>query len=237
MKKNLPTYYFFYGLLFKISLCVALILSTSAYAQSKDKLYSFKWKNTTILDAFKQIESQGQVHFSYNPLDLNVNARFDLNIEKQKINDVLDAISKKVSIKYQINGQTIMIQSYKPVVVKVEFTITGTVTDEKNIPIPGVSVINATANKTVSTNESGKFSIAANKGDIIRFRMMGFQQTGIVASESQKNITVVLKEESLELKETVVTALGIKREERSLGYAVSEVNGEGLKKSKRNKRN
>ena len=232
MKKNLPTYYFFYGLLFKISLCVVLILSTSAYAQSKDKLYSFKWKNTTILDAFKQIERQGQVHFSYNPLDLNVNTRFDLNIEKQKINDVLDAISKKVTIKYQINGQSIMIQSYKPASVKIEFALTGTVTDEKNIPIPGVSVVNTTTNKTVSSTESGKFSIPANKGDIIRFKMMGFQETGIVANESQKSITVVMKEGALELKETVVTALGIKREERSLGYAVSEVKGESLKKAR-----
>jgi hypothetical protein len=84
MKKNLPPYYFFYGLLLKACLSFILIISLSGYAQSKDKRYSFNWKNTTVLSAFKQIEGEAGVHFSYNPLDLNVNARIDLKIEKTK---------------------------------------------------------------------------------------------------------------------------------------------------------
>ncbi|TKC61211.1 SusC/RagA family TonB-linked outer membrane protein [Pedobacter hiemivivus] len=232
MKRSLPTYYFFYGLLCKACLCFVLIISLSGFAQSKEKLYSFKWKNATILNAFKQIENEAKVHFSYNPLDLNLNKRIDLNVEKAKIDEVLNAISKQVSIKYQINGNTIMIQSFTPPIVVVEFTLTGKVTDEKKAGIPGVTVINVTKNKTVATNAQGNFSIPADKGDVIRFRMMGFQQAGIVVSDQQKNVTIVLKEESLDLEGTVVTALGIKREQRSLGYSVSEVDGEGLKKAR-----
>lgn len=232
MKKNLPTYYFFYGLLLKISLSLFLILSLSAFAQSKDKLYSFNWKQTTILNAFKQIESEADVHFSYNPLDLNVNTRIDLKVEKLKIDEILNAISKKVSMKYQIKGQTIMIQSYTAPPVKAVFTLRGKVTDEKKVGIPGVVVVNTADNKTVATNDKGDFSIPAEKGNIIRFRMLGFQESSVIANDQQNNITVVLKESSFELKEAVVTALGIKREERSLGYAVSEVDGKGLKKAR-----
>lgn len=234
MKKQLPSYYYFYGLFCKACLCFVMIVSLSGFAQSKEKLYSFKWKNTSILNAFKQIEAEAKVHFSYNPLDLNVNRKIDLNVEKARIDEVLNALSRQVSIKYQINGSTIMIQSItpKPVVAPVEFTLTGKVTDEKKVPMPGVVVVNVTKNKTVTTNAQGDFSIQADKGDMIRFRMMGFQQAAIVVSDQQKSVTIVLKEESLDLKETVVTALGIKREARSLGYAVSEVEGEELKKAR-----
>lgn len=201
----------------------------------RERVYSFNWKNTTILNAFREIEKEAKVHFSYNPLDLNVGMKIDLKVEKLKIHEVLDAISKKIYIKYQINGQTIMIQSYTPEVrqpAKLAFTLSGKVTDVSNAAIPGVTVTNATTNVTVSTNSQGVFSIRAEKGDIIRFRMLGFQQTSIVANEQQSTVSIVLKEEVQELKEAVVTALGIKREQKSLGYAVSEVDGKDLKKAR-----
>ena len=232
MKKNLPSYYFFYGLFKKTCLCLLIILSTTAFAQSKDKLYSFKWKRTPVLNAFKDIENVAQVHFSYNPLDLNLKETIDLNVSKVKIDEVLKAIATKVSIRYQINGATIMIQSYKPPTVSSFIDITGKVLDEKGEPIPGVIVVNTATNKTVTTNALGVFSIVANSGDVIRFRMLGFQQVAIVSNELQKNLNIVLKEEIQELKEAVVTALGIKREQKSLGYAVSEVDGKDLKKAR-----
>jgi TonB-linked SusC/RagA family outer membrane protein len=234
MKKNLPAYYFFYGLLSKACLCLLLILTTTGYAQSKDKVYSFKWKNTPLLNAFKQIEDKAEVHFSYNPLDLNLGARIDLSIETTKIEDVLNAISKKVNMKYQISGKTIMIRSYTPpapVTVKKAFMLSGKVNDEKGAPIPGVTVTNVTQKKSVATNENGTFSISADKGDVITFRMLGFSDKSVIANE-QTNLVVVMTEAALQLDNTVVTALGIKREERSLGYAVSEVDGEGMKKAR-----
>ncbi|HKG06125.1 MAG TPA: SusC/RagA family TonB-linked outer membrane protein [Pedobacter sp.] len=234
MKKNLLPFYFFYGLLGKACLCLLLILTMPGYAQSKEKMYSFKWKNTPLLNAFKQIEEKAQVHFSYNPLDLNVGTKIDLSIETTKIEEVINAISKKVHIRYQINGKTIMIQSYtppSPMVVKRTFILTGKVNDEKGVPMPGVTVTNATQKKSVSTNEAGAFSISADKGDIITFKMLGFSDKSVVANE-QTNLVIVMTEAALQLENTVVTALGIRREERSLGYAVFEVDGEGMKKAR-----
>ncbi len=232
MKKTLPTYYSFYGLFMKIALSFFFLFILYGKAESKDKLYTFKWKNMSILNAFKQIEMKAQVHFSYNPLDLDLERKIDLNVENVKINGVLDELSKKVNIKYQINGHTIMIKAFQPSVVKVEFILSGKVVDEKKAGIPGVTVINVNTNKTGTTNEKGEFSITANNGDVIRFRMMGFEANSIVAYDQKKNVTIMLKEAAVQLNETVVTALGIRREERSLGYAVSEVEGEGLKKAR-----
>ena len=234
MKKNLPTYYFFYGLLGKGCICLLLLLTLPVLAQSKAKVYSFKWKNTPLLSAFKQIEQKAQVNFSYNPLDLDVRAKIDLSIEATKIEEVLNAISKKVNMRYQINGKIVMVQAYTPVAVPVvrrAFNLTGKVNDEKGVAMPGVTVTNVTQKKAVSTNEAGVFNISADKGDVITFKMLGFAERSVIANE-QANLVVVMVEAALQLENTVVTALGIKREERSLGYAVSEVDGEGMKKAR-----
>ncbi|MCD0488165.1 SusC/RagA family TonB-linked outer membrane protein [Pedobacter sp. MC2016-14] len=234
MKKPLPNWYFFYGLLQKTCLCFVLMLGCAGYAQSKEKLYSFNWKNTTVLNAFKEVENVAAVHFSYNPLDLNLKEKIDLSIENKKLSEVLNAISTKINIRYQINGKTIMIQSYTPppVTKPMQFVLTGKVTDEKKVGIPGVIVLNTVTDKTTTTNAQGDFFIQAGKGDMIRFKMLGFQAAALLANEAQKSVTIVLKEEINQLNETVVTALGIKREERSLGYAVAAVDGKGLKKAR-----
>lgn len=111
------------------------------------------------------------------------------------------------------------------------FTLTGLIKDENGAPLPGVVITNTKQNTSATTNEKGEFSIVANKGDIIKFRMIGFEEKIVVANQ-QASITVVLKEKITMLENTVVTALGIKREQRSLGYAVSEVDGSGLNKAR-----
>lgn len=111
------------------------------------------------------------------------------------------------------------------------FTLKGKIRDEKGSSLPGVTVTNVSQKKSVFTNETGDFSILADKGDVITFKMIGFHEKSVIASD-QNNIVVVLAEQAVQLDNTVVTALGIRREERSLGYSVSEVDGEGLKKAR-----
>jgi TonB-linked SusC/RagA family outer membrane protein len=111
------------------------------------------------------------------------------------------------------------------------FTLKGSVKTEQGTTMPGVSVSNVNKSRTVSTSSEGNFSIPADQGDVIKFRMMGYEEVSIIAGQQQQ-VSIVLKEQAVMLKNTVVTALGIRREERSLGYAVSEVSGEGLKKAR-----
>ncbi|RZK83162.1 MAG: SusC/RagA family TonB-linked outer membrane protein [Pedobacter sp.] len=107
----------------------------------------------------------------------------------------------------------------------------GKINDEKGAPMPGVNVTNITQKKSVSSNSSGEFSIPVEKGDVVTFKMIGYVETSLVANQ-QSTVTIVMKEATVMLENTVVTALGIKREERSLGYAVSEVDGGDLNKAR-----
>ncbi|SFH38687.1 SusC/RagA family TonB-linked outer membrane protein [Pedobacter insulae] len=109
-------------------------------------------------------------------------------------------------------------------------TITGTV-KENSTPVPGVNVAVKGTAKTTQTGADGKFSIAASPTDILVFTMLGYTKQEIVVG-SQQTINVTIASTESQLSEVVVTALGIKREKKSLGYGVQEVKGETLVSAK-----
>lgn len=113
-----------------------------------------------------------------------------------------------------------------------ERTITGTVVGADGAPIPGVNVVQeGTTNGTV-TDEQGNFSINVPEGSgRLVFTFVGFE-TVTLPIGTQSQITVTLEEDAQQLSEVVVTALGIERETKALGYSVQEVQGEELTRVK-----
>lgn len=107
-------------------------------------------------------------------------------------------------------------------------TVTGTVTDaDSNEPLPGVTVtIKGTPTATV-TNVNGNYTITASASNRLVFSFIGYKSQEI-AVNNQLIINVKLQQSTGQLKEVVVTALGIKRERRALGYSVTEVKGSTL---------
>ena len=104
--------------------------------------------------------------------------------------------------------------------------ITGSVTDENGIPLPGASVVVEGTSNGVTTNFDGNYSIETSQGDVLVFRFVGYQsQTITVESSSAMNVQLMPNNA---LSEVVVTALGISREKKSLGYSVSEVSGDNV---------
>ncbi len=107
-----------------------------------------------------------------------------------------------------------------------ERTITGTVSDESSA-LPGVSVLIEGTTTGTETDFDGNYSIEAKSGDVIRYSFVGMTTvTKTVGAESSINVTMVSGENTLD--EVVVTALGITREKKSLGYATQEVDGEAV---------
>jgi TonB-linked SusC/RagA family outer membrane protein len=116
------------------------------------------------------------------------------------------------------------------VVVQVTFaqekTISGTVSDKSGV-LPGVSVVIEGSNKGVETDFDGKYSIEANSGDVFVFRYLGYETAKItVATSNIINVTLVEGGEVLD--EIVITAFGIKRSEKALGYSVQSIKGESM---------
>ncbi|HET8736928.1 MAG TPA: carboxypeptidase-like regulatory domain-containing protein, partial [Pricia sp.] len=108
-------------------------------------------------------------------------------------------------------------------------TVSGTViASEDGMPLPGVSVVLKGTSTGTSTDFDGNYSINVSDSDaVLVFSYLGFE-TREIEVNGQMFINVTLNSGAQALDEVVVTALGIKREEKSLGYSVEEVAGEEL---------
>lgn len=107
-------------------------------------------------------------------------------------------------------------------------TVTGTVSDEQGTPISNVSYVLKGTQAGGVTGEDGNFSIAINGNKaILVFTSVGYNAKEVAVGNSS-SIAVVLTKVENQMDAVVVTALGIKRQARSLGYAVQEVKGETL---------
>jgi TonB-linked SusC/RagA family outer membrane protein len=102
--------------------------------------------------------------------------------------------------------------------------ISGTVSDENGVPLPGATVVVEGTSTGVSTDFDGNYSIDASQGDILVFSYVGYQSQSVSVGASS-TVDVSLEPDSL-LDEVVVTALGLTRAKKSLGYSVSEISSE-----------
>lgn len=111
-------------------------------------------------------------------------------------------------------------------------TVTGTVistTDDQ--PLAGVTVTVVGKNQSTQAESDGQFSIESSTGDVLRFSYLGYISQDVTLG-NQNTVTVRLEPSSEALGEVVVTAMGIKRERKALGYSVQEIQSEELLKNK-----
>lgn len=108
-----------------------------------------------------------------------------------------------------------------------EKTITGIITDSSGETLPGVYVEVKGTQNSAETDVDGKYEIHAKKGDVLIFSFIGLPD--IEKTIGQENlVNVQFSENDNQIDQVVVTALGITRDKKSLGYAVQEVDGDLL---------
>ncbi|GEP50302.1 SusC/RagA family TonB-linked outer membrane protein [Flavobacterium noncentrifugens] len=103
-----------------------------------------------------------------------------------------------------------------------DIAVTGVVQDQAGMPVPGANVLVKGTSNGVQTDFDGKFKISAAKGQVLVFSFLGMKTQEMPASA---NMTVKLADDSVQLEGVVVTALGITRDKKSLGYATQKVDG------------
>lgn len=111
-----------------------------------------------------------------------------------------------------------------------EKTISGIVTDQSGIPLPGVNILIQNTTQGTQTDFDGNYTLQADVGQTVLFSYLGFKNTSIVVGTSS-TINILMEEDAQALDEVVVTALGIKRNPRSLGYSVKSVEAEAITKN------
>jgi TonB-linked SusC/RagA family outer membrane protein len=109
-------------------------------------------------------------------------------------------------------------------------SISGTVSDENGVPLPGATVLVEGTQNGVSTDFDGNYSIDASSGDTLVFSFVGYSSQSVVVGSSA-TVNVSLQPDNA-LSEVVVTALGVKRNVKAVGYSITQVDGGELSDNK-----
>lgn len=112
-----------------------------------------------------------------------------------------------------------------------EKTVTGTVTDQSDLPLPGVNILVQGTTNGTQTDFDGNYSLDAEEGQVLVFTYIGQKEVSQTVGASN-TIDVQMEEDAQALDEVVVTALGISREKKSLGYATESVGGDEVNTAK-----
>ncbi|TSJ43750.1 SusC/RagA family TonB-linked outer membrane protein [Mucilaginibacter corticis] len=213
--------------------CTALFAAKGTRAQEMN----LNMDKASVKQVFKRIEQQASVTFVYDAQIINSIPALTLHITKQPLAEVLTQLQQQTQLQFKLVGNYIGVaqsQSTMPVLslaktddAKSTIKITGVVRDASGQPLPGVSVMLKGTQSGTQTDVNGQFNIDANVGDVLTFNYIGYLKKEVTIA-SPAALSILLDEDSKQLSEVVVTALGIKKERKALGYSVTEVKGDEL---------
>ncbi|CDA87390.1 putative uncharacterized protein [Bacteroides sp. CAG:754] len=203
-----------------------LLMQTSTFAQSSAKI-TIQKKNISIIEALKEVERQSDYSVGFNDSQLKNKPVLNLDLRIVTIENALAQILKGSGFTYQFKGKYIMIiQDNKPKETPVK-KVAGKVVDESNEPLIGVNIKVEGSSEGAITDMDGNFSITVPQGSILSFTYVGYTPQTVRITE--KNVyTVKLMSDTRQLNEVVVTALGIKREQKALSYNVQQVKADAI---------
>lgn len=137
-----------------------------------------------------------------------------------------------------VGANAVPLSSSEKVVTNVEEVsrpikkVTGTVVDNTGAPIIGASIIEKGTTNGVITNTDGSFSLDVQIGAVVQVSYLGFTTQEFVVRRMQNSFNITLEEDAQKLKEVVVTAMGIKRESKTLTYSAQTIGGDKMNEIK-----
>ena len=192
----------------------------------------------TVKQLLHDIESKCNYTFAYSDgAGLPTSKRVTLHATDRPIDEILAEVLPGADV--EIKGTTIMLTPAKaaPETTKSgsaktpkanKKTVTGRVVDDSGEPIIGATVMQKGTNNGTSTDIDGNFTLSiSGKNPTLVARYVGCEPKEIKAAPGT-SVNITLDQSGVKLNDVVVTALGISREQKSLGYAVSKVSSEDL---------
>jgi TonB-linked SusC/RagA family outer membrane protein len=219
-----------------------LLLAGNGNGQDLDKvMVSVQFKNTTLKSALRKIEKQTRLPFAYRTDDIAPYDNINYEAEEIALSKLLADILQSTDLGYEQVNTNIVIRKMRrsnqsqttSTVRAFDGGIRGRVTNGKGEPVPNATVQVVGISKGVIANSNGEFVITGIKAGSYKLHI-----TAIGYEDSERDVTVRdnedsqvsfrLEEKASSMNEVVVTALGISRKERALGYSTQAVKGEQL---------
>lgn len=228
-----------------IQITLAMILSGMCYAKVSyaqkvlNEKISISIQNQSLDAALKQIASAANIKFIYSKSIVETSQIVSVSATDDKLVNVLNKLLVGNGIQFKLINNLFVLSKMKPVdsqdavkdaqVVQgvnnaQPAQIKGKVVTESGVPVIGASVLIKGTNQGISTDVDGNFTINAAPGAILVIRYIGYKPKE-VAVTNETTLKIVLEADANSLNEVIVTALGIKKEKKALGYSATELKG------------
>ena len=216
------------GRLFRLALLVCLSCALFT-AKAQTARITLNLQNATLEQAMDKIKAQTRYLFINRDVEDLESRKVSINVSNELITKVLDQLFTPFDIGYDIDGRSIFIYKQQAAAVR-PVPVSGRVTDASGQPIIGASVIVRGTTLGVSTDAEGRFTLevpAPAASQTLEVSYLGYE-TASISVGTRTSFAVTLRESASEIESVVVTALGIKREEKALSYNVQQVGAEEI---------
>ena len=221
--------YFTKSICFAIFLTFAFPVMATTATYNESILFTITLHGQPLKDIVKYIEENSDFVFLWET-SVDMNREVDIDVRNKTIREILDQMFLNTGLEYRINDkQVIICKDVSKIVVDRKKTVSGQVTDSQGEPLIGANVmVKGAKNNGTITDVNGKYTLDnVLDTDVLYVSYIGYTTQEIKVG-NQSTFNIVLTENAETLNEIVVTALGIKREEKALGYSVQKVGGEKL---------
>lgn len=194
--------------------------AASGYAQRIKNGISMK--ESSVEQVLNTIESQSDYLFLYDQESIDTNRIVSVENSEGDITEVLNAIFANTNVTHSIVDKQIILSDGSRSTAQQSSPVKGTIIDDLGEPLIGVNImIKGTSDGTISDLD-GNFTLEVRQGDVLVISYTGYTTQEITIGES-RTLNITMLEDSQQLEEVVVTALGIKRQTKSLTYNVQEL--------------
>ena len=209
-------------LIMKLAFVIVLISCMQVSAKSYSQKVTLNLKSVNLKKALATIEKHSDFRFLYSERKIANNDKVDINVTNANISQVMDELLTGTGLSYKELGNNLIVLVEKNEAIQ-DVIVKGKVTDKENgQALTGVSVQVKGSNSGTSTDANGNYSINVPEKATLVFSSIGYDNIEIPVN-SRTVIDVTLEPSTTGLNEVVVTALGISRESKALGYAVQKV--------------
>ena len=207
------------------------LIAMAPIGESKAQV-TLKTPNTTLEVVIKKIQKQMNLRFFYDDSLAKVMVN-NIDVKDEKVQNVLNQLLKGKGISFKVEDNVVYLRKENAPVAKEKATdskrkITGKVLDEAQQPMIGVTVVVKGSTTRAVTDIDGNYQLQTSEtAPVLQFSYLGYKTKEVKAS-GKDAITTTMDVDSKALDEVVVTALGIKRDKKMLGYSVQDIKSDAL---------
>ena len=189
-------------------------------AQEQNKKMDIEVENSTLKEAMETIKGQGVYSFLIRNKDIDLNKKVSVSIKNGTIQEVMDQLTRDTDIRYEVNGNRIII-FHAATPVRTDFILKGKVVDSTGESIIGANIRMHDSTEGTITDINGEFSIKAALNARLSVSYIGYT-TQEITIKDQRSLHIILEEDNRLINEVVVIGYGSQKKANLTG-AVSSV--------------